>query len=345
MDYKIIADNAAKTEQDGRPAPESLAAARRLGVLSLVTPVSYGGRNADPATLARELAAVARHCPSTAWVAGTTAAAKLMARSLPPGEARAEFFADPDAICCGSGSPGGTLTHGPGGPVVSGRWPSISGCEDAEWAALAVADGDGVSVVSLPASALTVERTWDAAGMRGTGSHTLVADAVPVPEHRIGNFAPLVPEQQRSFVLCVTAPVVGATRGALDVVTAMFASGHRPHLTPYQRMSESPSARQWYAEATRLVGRAERTMLGVAEAELPAENAGQWLTAELADAAQDCRDALELMLDVHGSSSFAAANPLQRYWRDVAVGSRHRVLSPYLAIEFYGQALTAGERP
>jgi alkylation response protein AidB-like acyl-CoA dehydrogenase len=110
-------------------------------------------------------------------------------------------------------------------------------------------------------------------------------------------------------------------------------------------MSESPSARQWYAEATRLVGRAERTMLGVAEAELPPENAGQWLTAELADAAQDCRDALELMLDVHGSSSFAAANPLQRYWRDVAVGSRHRVLSPYLAIEFYGQALTAGERP
>ena len=81
-----------------------------------------------------------------------------------------------------------------------------------------------------------------------------------------------------------------------------------------------------------------------AEAELPAEYAGQWLTAELADAAQDCRDALELMLDVHGSSSFATANPLQRFWRDVAVGSRHRVLSPYLAIEFYGQALTADQR-
>jgi alkylation response protein AidB-like acyl-CoA dehydrogenase len=108
VDYKIIADNAAKTEQSVRPTPESLAAARRLGVLSLVTPVSYGGRGVDPATLAREIAAVARHCPSTAWVAGTTAAAKLMARSLPPGEARAEFFADPDAIRCGSGSPGGT---------------------------------------------------------------------------------------------------------------------------------------------------------------------------------------------------------------------------------------------
>ena len=79
--------------------------------------------------------------------------------------------------------------------MVSGRWPSISGCEDAEWAALAVADGDGVSVVSLPTSALTVERTWDVAGMRGTGSHTLVAEAVPVPEHRIGHFVPPVPEQ------------------------------------------------------------------------------------------------------------------------------------------------------
>jgi alkylation response protein AidB-like acyl-CoA dehydrogenase len=56
------------------------------------------------------------------------------------------------------------------------------------------------------------------------------------------------------------------------------------------------------------------------------------------DAARDCRTAVELMLDLHGASGFAAANPLQRYWRDIAVGSRHAHLRPYLAVENYGQA-------
>jgi alkylation response protein AidB-like acyl-CoA dehydrogenase len=340
VDYQIIADNAATTEHNARPAPESLAAARRLGVLSLTTPISYGGRGADPATLARELAAIARHCPSTAWVAGTSATTHLLGGGLLGDAALAELFSGGDALWCGSGTPGGTVTRGPDGPVVSGRWPVVSGCEDAAWAGLAVRDGDGVSIVFMPTSALTVERTWDVAGMRGTGSHTLVADAVAVPEHRIGPFSPPAPERQRFFILCVTAPVVGAARGALDVVTAMFASGKKPHLTPYRRMGESPAARQWHAEATRLVGRAERTMLAVATEPLPAEHPGLWLNAQVADAAQDCRDALELMLDVHGSSAFAGSNPLQRFWRDVAVGSRHRILSPYLAIEFYGQALT-----
>jgi hypothetical protein len=43
-----------------------------------------------------------------------------MAHSLPLIGVRAEFFADPDAICCGSGSLGRSLQMG-GGSVVSGR--------------------------------------------------------------------------------------------------------------------------------------------------------------------------------------------------------------------------------
>jgi hypothetical protein len=33
---------------------------------------------------------------------------------------------------------------------------------------------------------------------------------------------------------------------------------------------------------------------------------------------------------------------LQRFWRDVAVASRHPQLNPYLAVEGYGMALTGG---
>ena len=64
------------------------------------------------------------------------------------------------------------------------------------------------------------------------------------------------------------------------------------------------------------------------------------LQAELADAARDCRSAVELMLDLNGTSGFAVSNPLQRYWRDVAVASRHPHLNPYLATERFGAALS-----
>jgi alkylation response protein AidB-like acyl-CoA dehydrogenase len=43
---------------------------------------------------------------------------------------------------------------------------------------------------------------------------------------------------------------------------------------------------------------------------------------DLADAARDCRSAVDKLLDLHGASGFAVSNPLQRYWRDIAVGSR-----------------------
>jgi alkylation response protein AidB-like acyl-CoA dehydrogenase len=129
----------------------------------------------------------------------------------------------------------------------------------------------------------------------------------------------------------VLAPVVGATFGALDVITAMFASDRKPYMTQYSRMGESPGARHWLADATYLARRAERTMHTVAAAADadPAELTGM----ELADAARDCRAALELMLDLYGASGFKASNPLQRFWRDVAVGSRHPHLNPYLAVE------------
>jgi hypothetical protein len=39
------------------------------------------------------------------------------------------------------------------------------------------------------------------------------------------------------------------------------------------------------------------------------------------------------MLDLHGASGFDTGNVLQRFWRDVAVASRHPHLGPYLSVE------------
>jgi len=197
--------------------------------------------------------------------------------------------------------------------------------------------------VLMPTSDLTVEPTWDMAGMRGTGSHTVVADGVLVDPALVAPFTPPSLAARQLFGITVLAPLVGATFGALDRIGAMFASDRKPFMTAYARMGDSPGARQWLAEATTLTERAERTMLAVA-AEVDREpgldeRAGRRLHLNLFEAARDCRDALDRMLDLHGASGFRTSNPLQRLWRDVAVGSRHPHLTGYLATEGYGQLL------
>ncbi|SER71916.1 Acyl-CoA dehydrogenase [Lentzea xinjiangensis] len=345
---EVLRAHAEKVEQDERPAAEGLAALREDGVFALRTPRDHGGTWADAETIARRLAELGRACPATAWVAGTCVTAKNLAARAFAGAQDPEFFADPDALFCGSGVPGGRGEEVPDGVRVTGRWPNVSGCEDATWAVLAVLAGDTFSFALVPTADLVVDRTWRMAGMRGTGSHTLVAEDVLVPAERIVAATPFTLNDRMLFAMTVLGPVVGAAQGALDAVNAMFASDRKPFMTAYSRMGESPGARHWLAEATHLVNRAVTTMLAVAReastAELSAED-GPRLHRAVADAGADCRAAVERMLDLHGSGGFATANVLQRFWRDVAVGSRHPHLNPYLAVENLGTALAGVIEP
>lgn len=339
---EVLRVHAEKTEQDERPTPESLDALRALGALAVRTPRVHGGTWANTVFIARQLTTIGRACPSSAWVAGTSVTAKnLVTRAFPEATA-AEVFADPDTLFCGSGVPAGRGERVPGGVRVTGRWPNVSGCEDAVWAGVALMVDGAVRFAVVPVAELSVDRTWHMAGMRGTGSHTLVAEGLLVPDERVGA-APFTPGDRLLYAMTVLGPVVGAAQGALDATTEMFGSDRKPFMTAYSRMGESPGARHWLAEAAHLVHRAENTMLVVADeadsglSDLDAPP----LQLDLADAARDCRAAVDLMLDLHGASGFRTTNRLQRLWRDVAVGSRHPHLNPYLATENLGAALVA----
>jgi alkylation response protein AidB-like acyl-CoA dehydrogenase len=341
----ILRAHADKAEQGDRPAAESLDALRKDGVFALRTPREYGGAWADSETVARCLTGLGRACPSTAWIAGTCVTAKNIAVRCFPDSLVREFFADPDALFCGSGIPTAQGERVPDGVRVSGRWKNVSGCEDAEWAGLALMVDGRYSFTLVSAADLAVDRTWHMAGMRGTGSHTLVAGDILVPARRVAAAEQFTIGDLLLYAITVLGPVVGAARGALDVINSMFASDRKPYMTGYSRMGESSGARHWLAEAAHLVNRAESTMLTVARAVDTAklsESDGPRLRMDLADAGRDCRTAVERMLDLHGASGFDTANVLQRFWRDVAVGSRHPHLNPYLAIETFGAALVPG---
>ncbi len=338
----VLRAHAEQAEQGDRPAAESLGALRKDGFFALRTPREYGGAWANAENLARSLTGVGRVCPSTAWVAGTCAVSKSLVVSSFPAPVVREVLADPDALFCGSGVPAGRGERVSDGVRVGGRWPNVSGCEDAAWAVLALLVDDTFSLAVVPVADLAVDHTWQVAGMRATGSHTLVAEDVLVPAERVAAADGFTAANLLLYAMTNIGPVVGAARGALEAIEAMFASDRAPFMTSYSRMGESPGARHWLAEATHLVDRAENTMLTVARA----ADAGDISEADdrrlhmyLADAASDCRDAVERMLDLHGASGFSTSNVLQRFWRDIAVGSRHPHLNPYLAVERFGATL------
>jgi Acyl-CoA dehydrogenase, C-terminal domain len=50
-------------------------------------------------------------------------------------------------------------------------------------------------------------------------------------------------------------------------------------------------------------------------------------------------EAIDILLDVHGSGGLVDASPLQRIWQDASVAARHVSLLPGMSYEVYGKAL------
>ena len=56
-------------------------------------------------------------------------------------------------------------------------------------------------------------------------------------------------------------------------------------------------------------------------------------------AAESAREAIRVLCSAHGASSFAESSPMQRWWRDSEIASRHAVVSPEISAQVYGRAL------
>src|SRR5262249_19090622 len=169
---------------------------RAAGLFRIGVPRAYGGHEASVATSIELAATVGLGCASSAWVLALTQGAQHMAAGF-GAQVRAELWSDGvDFGMCGSVTAREmTSRKVSGGQVISGRWPSASGAYQAGWAAVSfgIADERGEvtdqGLALIPMTDLGIDDTWDMIGMRGTGSHTLVADSVFVPDRRIRRFS------------------------------------------------------------------------------------------------------------------------------------------------------------
>lgn len=363
----LLRKNAAATEAAGHLLEESLAAVESAGLLRLLVPERVGGYQSDIRTAMRVGVELGRGDGSTAWCASLMYFGSW-GISLFPDRVRHEVWgSSPDARFCGVFTPTSTARYTEGGLIVSGRWAFASGCELATWAGLAVpivnADGEQVDVGMglAPMSDLTIDKTWNVVGMKGTGSNTLVADEIFIPDYRIMSVTKATrgeypiehfdePLYRAAFtpvlLLVLTCAQVGMAKHALEIVKSSLAKGRGISYTFYEKSNLAPSTHLQVAEAAQLIDTAELHMMRSATVIDEAANAGVELDyetrcrvrADISTIVLRCREAVDLLLNVQGAGSFAEANPLQRVWRDLETAGRHAAVNPAIGYEVYGRA-------
>jgi alkylation response protein AidB-like acyl-CoA dehydrogenase len=150
-------------------------------------------------------------------------------------------------------------------------------------------------------------------------------------------------------ILILVGSQLGMAQAALDVVVE---KSERPVThTNYAKQRESAGFQILLGEAAMKIETARLHAYRAADDLDRAAAAGRHpdllerarVRADSALVAKYCREAVEILVSAHGTSSMADVNRLQRLWRDIHVASRHAITEWQVNLEIYGKALLGVE--
>lgn len=362
----LIREYADQTSQARRVVPEVVRALEDAELFKLFVPKRYGGHASNMATATRTIAEVARGDGSTAWAVALLNVCTWFATTFSQQAQDDVFGANPGAKVCGIFTPGSKAERVDGGYVVSGRWPYSSGSFAADWATLGIAldmpEGEDPRALALiPAEAWTIDPTWFVAGMKGSGSDTIVVEDHFVPDHRIQRFVDmcegryLTPhtDDQNSHMafipasaLILVAPQLGLARHALERTRDRLPEKPVAY-TSYRQARTSPTHQYGVAEAATKSHLAELLMRqacldidsSAAAHALPSMELRGRVRNDTGVIAELVKDGIDLLMTANGAGSFAEANVLSRIWQDAEIAGRHAYVSPEVGKEIYGKLL------
>jgi alkylation response protein AidB-like acyl-CoA dehydrogenase len=363
----LLRENAQRTEDERRVIDENLAAIEAAGLFAISQPKRFGGLEVDFRTKLEVVRELARGCGSTAWTVGLLTDGSWLA-SMWNEQAQKDIWGDsPTNLVAGVVPPSGEIRVIDSGYRVSGRWANCSGCLHAQWILLGTppvtADGQEIEpgLVLVPVSQVKIDDTWFMSGMKGTGSHTVVADDVFVPAHRFLSTAKLVAGENDNpykdelpyrvpfiptAIVTMTAPHLGLARAALDLVIEKAAKRGISY-TFYEVQKDAPTVQLAVAKAASLADTAELLAYRAAGDTDEAAQQGTYpdyatrarIRMDAVQAIVYAREAIRELIGAHGSAAFSDTHPLQRIWRDCEVASRHAIANPAIGAEIYGRSL------
>jgi alkylation response protein AidB-like acyl-CoA dehydrogenase len=355
-------------EQLRRLPEETMAEVEAADLLRTMVPTRYGGHGLGLRTVCELTRALARGCPSTAWVVGFLVEHNWQFARFPLEVQEEIFGAQPYIKAPAQLQPSAVMTPVEGGWRATGRWAFCSAVMHGDWAILAgVEAGDepggdrrSALVFIVPMSEVTVVDDWHTAGMRATGSATIVVEDLFVPTHRATPFAGFASEDNPGAAIH-PEPIVRYPLGAsLTVFAASVAVGAAEETVELfrQQMSQrvlwatagvkpadKPKSQARLAEATLQARTAELLWRDALDLLCDVNDGGgkltmpqrAWVRLASTKAGLAARDAISTVCEGAGAKAYYDDSPIQRFQRDIETMKGHVVFDIDRASVQYGR--------
>lgn len=349
----VLRERALACERQRRVPDETIADFEEAGFFDMLKPRRHGGAELDPLVFLDLCREIGRHCGSSAWVLALLGV-HAWRLALFSDRAVAEVWTarrGGSPHIAASTPPAGVVTRVEGGYRVSGRWPYASGVDHCGWTFLAVrvpVGEDGRATFQylflVPRTDFEVEDTWQVAGLKGTGTNTIVVRDAFVPSHRAsseaetawlrrdpasGNAGPLYRYPWGLMLAwAIAAPAIGMATAALEHYVAFV----RARLEGADAVPD-PHAHLLIARATTTLdwvrARQQQNVEAVARAIAAGEKPPIELRArcrwEASWTVERCAELARQIFEAMGAGVVFEHHPVQRLFRDLHVLKAHRI--------------------
>ncbi len=350
-----------ESEEARRLAPQVVEGLISAGLCRLAIPASLGGHETEPKVVLQILEELAGADASVAWIVWINQFVGLASR-YSSDSVRTELFSDTRRLFAGSTRPSGKATVVENGFGVSGRWALVSGCEFADWIPVMCvviegseprmlsAGGPETRMAYLPKGSYRILDTWDAGGLRGTGSHDIVAHEVFVPAQWTFSFTEPAqddrPLSRMPFFATVCAGCaalcLGIAQAATDSLLELAAS--KIQVDPFPGMRDRPWVQTLVASSAAKLASA-RLLLHATLGDLWAactkgtpvtdtQRARLWESGH--HAAHVSKAVVRSVYEAAGTSALYVDCPIEQAHRDIHAVIQHVVFAP-LWLEAAGQ--------
>ncbi|WP_062012188.1 acyl-CoA dehydrogenase family protein [Streptomyces hygroscopicus] len=285
---------------------------------------------------------VAAADPAAGWVAAIHAPAGAFLSRLDP--AIALGLAGPRPVIAGSSLPAGSAEQHETGVRLTGRWPLVTGAPAMTLAALAAPlhGPDGAWATRwwlVPRRLLNLEEDWDALGLRGSASFTVVCDTdVPLAHSICLTDPPRLDAPLFRYPLyglmagCIAAVAQATAERALAAFTTLAVTTRPRHAVG--PLAEQAAAQAAFARADGQLRAAAALLNSATAATWSSAQAGEVPAAErallrsaccqMAEAAEHvCRE----LFDAAGTAAIHRHRGLEGCWRDAVTISRHALVA------------------
>ena len=351
---------------------ETIADLHASGLLRTLQPKRWGGMEYDFIAYVDFPLELARGCASTGWNFANLQIHHWMLALYDERAQEEVWGANPEAlIASGIAFPQGRGQKADGGFVIGGKWNFSSCVNIADWNMLAVTVKDGDRAVDhrmclVHKSQYEVVDDWRVLGMRSTGSMTVVAKDVFVPEYKAlcmydtrgGDRFPGARTNPSPAYQVPASPLLGHGIGAcaignaqsalelsIDAVRERSTSYTGAKMRDFQAVQLRIGAAGAKIDAARLIlrndaiegqGFANRKVMADALTKLRFKR-------NLAYAVNLCTEAVDILHAMAGANGIYETYPLERIFRDAHSLAGHISFSFDAQASAWGMAALGGE--